>query len=65
MRRPHHERFQPELPIVLAIVDLEEGGRLISNVVGDDRLETAIGSTVELATSGGFSQLPQFRLARS
>jgi uncharacterized OB-fold protein len=65
VRRPHHERFQPQLPIVLAIVDLEEGGRLISNVVGDDRLETAIGSTVELATSGGFSQLPQFRLARS
>ena len=65
VRRPHHERFQPELPIVLAIVDLEEGGRLISNVVGDDRLETGIGSTVELATSGGFSQLPQFRLARS
>jgi uncharacterized OB-fold protein len=65
VRRPHHERFQPELPIVLAVIDLDEGGRLISNVVGDDRLETEIGSAVELATSGGFSQLPQFRLARS
>ena len=62
VRRPHHERFEPEVPIVLAVIDLEEGARLISTIVGDDRLETAIGSRVVLAQAGGFAPLPQFRL---
>jgi uncharacterized OB-fold protein len=63
VRRPHHERFEPELPIVLALVELEGGGRLISTIVGDDRLETAIGSRVAAARDGRFAPLPQFRLA--
>ena len=62
VRRPHHERFEPELPIVLAVIELEEGARYISAIVGADRLETAIGSRVVLASQGGFSPLPQFRL---
>jgi uncharacterized OB-fold protein len=63
VRRPHHERFEPELPIVLALVELEEGGRLISTIVGANRLETAIGSRVAIALNGRFAPLPQFRLA--
>jgi uncharacterized OB-fold protein len=62
VRRPHHVRFEPELPIVLAVIELDEGALVISNVVGDDRLETAIGSPVELAAEGTFAPLPQFRL---
>jgi uncharacterized OB-fold protein len=62
VRRPHDARFQPELPIVLAVVELDEGPFLISAIVGDDRLETAIGSAVAVAGAGGFTTLPQFRL---
>jgi uncharacterized OB-fold protein len=64
VRRPHHERFEPELPIVLAVIELDEGALVISNVVGEDRLETAIGSAVELADEGRFAPLPQFRLVK-
>ena len=64
VRRPHHTRFEPELPIVLAQIELEEGARLIAAIVGDDRLETAIDSPVELALEGTFAELPQFRLVR-
>jgi hypothetical protein len=62
VRRPHHERFESALPIVLAVIELEEGARCISAIVGADRLETTIGSRVVLASDGGFSPLPQFRL---
>jgi uncharacterized OB-fold protein len=64
VRRPHHVRFEHELPIVLAVIELDEGTLVISNVVGDDRLETEIGSPVELAVEGTFALLPQFRLAK-
>jgi hypothetical protein len=49
---------------VLAVIELDEGALAISAIVGDDRLETAIGSAVEFAAEGTFSALPQFRLAR-
>jgi uncharacterized OB-fold protein len=62
VRRPHDARFEPELPIVLAVVELDEGALLISAIVGDDRLETAIGSAVAIAGEGRFTTLPQFRL---
>jgi uncharacterized OB-fold protein len=63
VRRPHDARFEPELPIVLAVVELDEGAMLISAIVGDDRLETAIGSPVTIAAERRFATLPQFRLA--
>jgi uncharacterized OB-fold protein len=63
VRRPHHARFELDLPIVLAVIELDEGPLVISNVVGDDRLETEIGSSVEFIPEGGFASLPQFRLA--
>lgn len=64
VRRPHHERFVPYVPIVLAEIELAEGALVIATVVGDDRLETAIGSRVEVTGEGTFAPLPQFRLAR-
>ena len=43
--------------------DRARGGcACISAIVGADRLETTIGSRVVLASDGGFSPLPQFRL---
>ena len=61
LRRAHDARFEPHLPIVLALIALEEGGETITTIVGDDRLRTAIGSPVEVSAAG-WSTLPQFRL---
>ena len=63
IRRTHAERYVPYVPIVMALIALDDGPRLISTIVGDDRLETEIGSPVEPATEGRWSELPQFRLA--
>ncbi|MEZ5101465.1 MAG: OB-fold domain-containing protein [Thermoleophilia bacterium] len=54
------ERFQPHLPIVLAVIELEEGVEIVSSLVGDDRLDVAIGDEVEVAPDG-WAELPQFR----
>jgi len=56
------ERFDAHLPIVLAVVRLEEGVEVMSSIVGDDRLEIQVGSPVALADEG-WSTKPQFRLS--
>ena len=63
VRRPHHERFAKHVPIVMAVIELEEGARVISTIVGEDRLDTAVGSQVAVAGEGCWSPLPQFRLS--
>jgi uncharacterized OB-fold protein len=62
IRRPHHERFQEQLPIVMATIELDEGVQLISTIVGHNRLEAYIGARVTVASEGRWSPLPQFRL---
>lgn len=62
VRRPHHERFVAHLPIVMALIELEDGVEIISTIVGDNRLETSIGSRVAVAGHGRRSQLVQFSL---
>jgi uncharacterized OB-fold protein len=62
IRRPHHERFREQLPIVMATIELDEGVQLISTLVGDDRLEARIGARVRVASDGRWSPLPQFAL---
>lgn len=47
-------------PYVLAIVELTEGPRLMTNVVGADPASVRIGAAVEVVFDGG---LPRFRLA--
>jgi uncharacterized protein len=63
IRRSQHRRFADHLPIVMALIELEEGTQVISTILGEDRLDTAIGSAVA-ATRGGWSTLPQFRLVQ-
>jgi uncharacterized OB-fold protein len=53
--------FADRVPIVVALVALAEGAETIASLVGDDRLEVAIGDPVELATEDTWSELPQFR----
>ena len=61
IHRPHHKRFLPHVPIVMALIELREGSEVISTIVGDDRLQASIGSAVRVA-DGGWAILPQFRL---
>lgn len=46
---PGHPGWLSEVPYVLAIVELDEGPRLMSNVVGDDVDQVAVGRAVELS----------------
>jgi uncharacterized OB-fold protein len=62
IRRPHHERFVKHLPIVMALIELAEGVELISTIVGENRLDTAIGAPVVVARHGRWSPLVQFSL---
>ena len=62
IRRPHHERFMGHLPIVMALIELEEGVELISTIVGENRLDTSIGARVAIARHGRWSPLVQFSL---
>ena len=39
--------FKGELPYVIAIIDLQEGARLMSNIIDSNLLEIAIGKKVE------------------
>lgn len=56
------ERFEPYLPIVLAVVRLDEGVEVMASLVGDDRTAIEVGSRVTLAEEG-WSTKAQFRLA--
>lgn len=62
IRRPHHERFLAHLPIVLALIELEEGVEVIETMVGENRLDKAIDARVAAARQRGWSPLVQFSL---
>lgn len=62
IHRPHdRHRFADHVPIVMALIALDEGTETIATLVGDDRLEAMIGDRVQLADNGSWSELPQFR----
>jgi uncharacterized OB-fold protein len=60
IRRTHHAAYEPHVPIVMALIALEEGAETIATIVGDDRLTVEIGSPVRVTR--GWSTLPQFEL---
>ncbi|MEE8557079.1 MAG: OB-fold domain-containing protein [Myxococcota bacterium] len=63
---PHHPQVPPfEFPLVVVLVELEEGTRLISNLVGVDPSEIQIGMAVEVefAKVEEDFTLPRFRPA--
>ena len=64
VHRAAFPEFQAQTPYVVALVDLEEGPRMMSNIVGDDALEVEIGDavTVEFEDRGSEgAKVPQFR----
>lgn len=64
VHRPDH-RYDEHVPIVMALLRLAEGAETIATIVGDDRLGTDIGSTVEPAGDGAWSELPQVPIDRA
>lgn len=48
-RRAPHPVFAGQLPLVVAIVELAEGPRLVTNIVGCDPADVTVGMAVEVA----------------
>lgn len=63
--RAPHEHFKGLVPYVVAMIDLDEGVRMMANIVGDDALHTTIGARVQVVfeDTGNDITLPQFELA--
>lgn len=66
-RRPAGAGFAAEVPYVVALIDLEEGPRMLSNIVDSDPDDVIIGAGVEVvfrAMGSASFVLPVFRLTR-
>ena len=63
VRRAPSPEFRDRVPYVVTLVDLEEGPRMMANIVGDDALGIAIGDAVAVTFEdrGEGRALPQFR----
>ncbi len=62
-RRPAGAAFQGDCPYVIVSVELEEGARVMSNLVTDDPDSVAIGQAVEVVFDAVSDELtiPKFR----
>ncbi len=49
LARPYHPRHKDRLPLVLAQVDIEEGLRVMTNLVDVDPADVRVGDAVEVA----------------
>lgn len=45
---PTHRSFESRTPLVVAVVELDEGARLVSNLVGPEPGEVAVGDEVSV-----------------
>jgi uncharacterized OB-fold protein len=61
------EAFDSHVPYVLAIVQLEEGPTMLSNIIGPDAMVVAIGDpvVVRFEKRNGWTVLPQFERTAS
>jgi len=62
MRRAPLPVFAKRVPYVVALVDLDEGPRMMANVVGDDALDIKVGDRVRVCFEdrGDGFKVPQF-----
>lgn len=62
IRRAPAAAFAPKAPYVVALIDLDEGPRMVTNILGDDALQTKIGDRVKVTFEdrGDGAMLPQF-----
>jgi len=63
MRRAPTPAFAKRVPYVVALIDLDEGPRMMANIMGEDACTTAIGDLVSVCYEDrpGGSKPPQFR----
>jgi hypothetical protein len=64
VHRAAFPEFQATTPYVVALIDLEEGPRMMTNIVGDDALSVAIGDTVTVVfeeRGADGAKVPQFK----
>lgn|SRR5690606_32353077 len=63
IRRASLAAYSEKTPYVTALIDLDEGPRMVTNIVGDDALSAAIGDRVSVVFEdrGDGARLPQFR----
>lgn len=65
IRRASSAAYATRVPYVVALIDLDEGPRMMSNIVGPDALDVAIGDPVAVQFEArGDAKLPQFARAR-
>lgn len=62
IRRAPLPEFIDRVPYVVALIDLEEGPRMMANILGDSALDTRIGDQVEVCFEqrGESAKVPQF-----
>jgi hypothetical protein len=62
IRRAPMAAFAARAPYVVALIDLDEGPRMIANVIGDDALSVRIGDRVNVTFEdrGDGALIPQF-----
>lgn len=62
IRRASDTAFTSRVPYVVALVELDEGPRMMANILGDDALNVAIGDPVNVIFEdrGDGALLPQF-----
>ncbi|KRB81574.1 Zn-ribbon domain-containing OB-fold protein [Noviherbaspirillum sp. Root189] len=62
VRRAALPEFADQVPYVLALIDLDEGTRMMANILGKDALETRIADRVEVCFEqrGDNAKVPQF-----
>jgi uncharacterized OB-fold protein len=46
VRRSSNRAFEADVPYVVALIDLDEGYRMMMNVIGEGALNTAIGDRI-------------------
>lgn len=63
VRRASLATFAARTPYVLALIDLEEGPRMMTNIVGENAMETRIGDAVTVCFEecADGAKLPQFQ----
>jgi uncharacterized OB-fold protein len=62
IRRAPMAAFAPRVPYVVALVELDEGPRMMSNILGESALSIAIGDKVQVTYEdrGDGALIPQF-----
>lgn len=62
VRRASDPAFASQVPYVVALIELDEGPRLMANILGEDALQSAIGDRVRVRfeARGADAKVPQF-----